>query len=180
MSIVEEMHLVETRVVSLARELGDDPRRFDDALRQARVAVAAPPLPAPQLDALVREAAARCGVDPALVRAVIANESGFDPSATSACGAAGLMQLMPQTARALGVDDPYRPDANVAGGTRYLRSLLDRFHGDVKLAVAAYNAGPGAVAEHGGVPPYAETERYVGAVLDDYARYRACAATRLQ
>ncbi len=107
-------------------------------------------------------------IDPALIEAIVANESGFDPNATSRAGARGLMQLMPRTAESLGVIDPYDPAQNVRGGTRYLRSLLDRF-GDVELAVAAYNAGPGAVERYGGVPPYAETQNYVRNVL---ARYR--------
>ncbi len=121
---------------------------------------------------MVEASAARWDVDPALVNAVIANESGFDPRATSRVGAMGLMQLMPGTAAGLGVGDPYDPAQNIAGGVRYLRGLLDRFNGDVPRAVAAYNAGPGAVEKYGGVPPYQETQRYVAAVLDSYRRYR--------
>ncbi|TAM62530.1 lytic transglycosylase domain-containing protein [bacterium] len=121
---------------------------------------------------MVDASAARWNVDPALVNAVIANESGFDPQATSKVGAMGLMQLMPATAAGLGVSDPYDPQQNVAGGVRYLRGLLDRFNGDVSLAVAAYNAGPGAVEKYGGVPPYKETQQYVAAVLDSYRRYQ--------
>ncbi|TAM72928.1 lytic transglycosylase domain-containing protein [bacterium] len=121
---------------------------------------------------MVESSAARWSVDPALVNAVIANESGFDPRATSRVGAMGLMQLMPATAAGLGVGDPYDPAQNIAGGVRYLRGLLDRFDGNVPLAVAAYNAGPGAVEKYAGVPPYQETQRYVAAVLDSYRRYR--------
>ncbi|MDE2573052.1 MAG: lytic transglycosylase domain-containing protein [bacterium] len=121
---------------------------------------------------LVASSSARWNVDPALVNAVIANESGFNPAATSKVGAMGLMQLMPGTAASLGVSDAYDPAQNIAGGVRYLRGLLDRFSGDVSLAVAAYNAGPGAVEKYGGVPPYGETQRYVAAVLDSYQRYR--------
>jgi soluble lytic murein transglycosylase-like protein len=124
------------------------------------------------IDALVTQSAARYGVDPALVRAVIAQESGFDPYATSTTGAQGLMQLMPATAAELGVSDPYDAAQNVDGGTRYLRSLLDRFGGDVRRAVAAYNAGPGAVERYDGVPPYAETRHYVATVLQNYASTR--------
>lgn len=141
----------------------------------AEGAGAAPP-PAPiapeQIDALVRQNAEAWQVDPALIKAVIANESGFDAHATSGAGAQGLMQLMPATAASLGVRDPYDAAQNVAGGTRYLRGLLDRFAGNVRLAVAAYNAGPGAVEKYGGVPPYAETQHYVSNVLGSFDRYR--------
>ena len=109
-------------------------------------------------------------VDPALVKAIIANESGFDPRATSSAGAQGLMQLMPSTAAQLGVTNAYDPVQNIAGGTRYLRGLYDRF-GNWKLAVAAYNAGPGAVHRYGGVPPYRETQNYVASVFGTLRSY---------
>ena len=127
---------------------------------------------------IVREAAAANGVDPNLVDAIVVNESGFNPRATSSAGAQGLMQLMPATAAALGVEDPYNPIQNVSAGARYLRQLLDRFGGDVRLAVAAYNAGPGAVERYGGVPPYSETCRYVERVLETYRRARSAVADR--
>jgi soluble lytic murein transglycosylase-like protein len=117
------------------------------------------------LNALIRQAARRHGVSPALVRAVVAVESGFDPRAVSAKGARGLMQLMPATAAELNVDNVYDPAQNLEGGTRYLRTLLDRFDGDRRLALAAYNAGAEAVRRHGGMPPYAETREYVHKVL---------------
>ena len=117
---------------------------------------------------LVRESAAEAGVDPRLVAAVTKTESNFDPHATSSTGAVGLMQLMPQTARDLGVDDRYDAVQNMRGGSRYLRQLLDRFHGDIPLAVAAYNAGPGAVEKYAGVPPFAETQAYVSRVMERY------------
>jgi len=137
----------------------------------------APGGPAPvapeQIDALVGQNAGTWNVDPALVKAIIANESGFNANATSPVGAQGLMQLMPETAKSLGVSDSYDPAQNVAGGTRYLKGLLDRFNGDVRLAVAAYNAGPGAVQKYGDVPPYAETQNYVQNVLGSYEKYRS-------
>lgn len=130
------------------------------------------PIPPAAIDQLVGQNAATWQVDPSLIKAVIANESGFDAGATSPAGAMGLMQLMPGTAASLGVGDAYNPAQNVSGGTRYLKGLLQRYNGDLRLAVAAYNAGPDAVDKYGGIPPYAETQSYVSNVLDSYARYR--------
>jgi len=117
---------------------------------------------------LAAETARRHGLDPALVLAVVSVESGFRPDAVSRKGAQGLMQLMPGTARELGVADPLDPAANLDGGTRHLNALLQQYKGDLKRALAAYNAGAGAVKRHGGVPPYRETREYVQKVLDRY------------
>ncbi len=117
----------------------------------------------------IEAAAARHGVDPALLKALIRQESNFNPSAVSPAGATGLTQLMPGTAASLGVSDPTDPAQAIEGGAKYLRQQLDRFGGDVEKALAAYNAGPGAVAKYGGVPPYAETQAYVQKVMG-YAR----------
>ena len=129
-------------------------------------------VPPAQIDALVGSNATQMQVDPALIKAIIANESGFNANATSKVGAQGLMQLMPETAAGLGVTNAYDPAQNVMGGTKYIKGLLDRFGGNVRLAVAAYNAGPGAVEKYGGVPPYAETQNYVQNVLASYEKYR--------
>jgi soluble lytic murein transglycosylase-like protein len=123
-------------------------------------------------DDLIKSAAAKYNVDPALVKAVIRAESGFRPDAVSHAGAQGLMQLMPATAAGLGARDPLDPAQNIDAGTHYLRGQLDRFGGDVSLALAAYNAGPGAVAKYGGVPPFRETQNYVKNVLSYYDSYK--------
>ena len=123
-------------------------------------------------EAEINAAATRNGIDPALLKGLVAQESGFDPNARSGAGAVGLTQLMPGTAAALGVTDPTDPAQSLQGGARYLREQLDRFGGDERLALAAYNAGPGAVSKYGGVPPYAETQGYVNKVLANAAGYR--------
>ena len=129
----------------------------------------------------IQAASQKYGVPAALIEGVIQQESGFNPNAQSGAGAGGLMQLMPSTAAGLGVTNVYDPAQSIDGGTHYLRDQLDRFGGDVRLALAAYNAGPGAVATYGGVPPYPETQSYVSDVLENYARYSGGSAqTTLQ
>jgi soluble lytic murein transglycosylase-like protein len=121
-------------------------------------------------------AAASNGIDPALLKGLVSQESGFDPSARSGAGALGLTQLMPGTAASLGVSNPLDPAQSLQGGAQYLRQQLDHFGGDERLALAAYNAGPGAVAKYGGVPPYAETQNYVNSVMAKASAYRGQAA----
>jgi soluble lytic murein transglycosylase-like protein len=121
-----------------------------------------------QISQLVGRASLDSGTPPGLLRAVLMAESDGDPSAISLAGAEGLMQLMPGTASRCGVNDAFDPNQNVDCGAAYLKSLLDRYHGDVTLAVAAYNAGPGAVDKYHGVPPYPETRAYVARVIAAY------------
>jgi soluble lytic murein transglycosylase-like protein len=132
-----------------------------------------PPSGPPAAEAVSRavgRAAAKYGLAPGLIRSVIRAESNFQADAVSPAGALGLMQLMPGTAEDLGVSDPLDVEQNIDGGCRYLRQMLDRFDGDLKLALAAYNAGPGAVEKHNGRVPYAETRQYVSRVLRHFAR----------
>ena len=126
----------------------------------------------------VRAAAAEFGVEEAVVRAIIHAESAFRPNAVSHAGAQGLMQLIPATAERFGVADVFDPNQNIRGGVQYLAWLLQRYNGDLTLAAAGYNAGEGAVDRHGGVPPYAETQRYVQRVGQLAERYRGALAAR--
>lgn len=137
------------------------------------------PAPAPQpglpgvpadVPRLVDQASGRHQVDADFIKSVIRAESGFDPQARSPKGAQGLMQLMPGTAQRLGVQNAFEPGANIDAGTRYLRDLLEQYHGDAAKALAAYNAGPQRVSQYRGVPPYNETRAYVRKVINDYNR----------
>jgi soluble lytic murein transglycosylase-like protein len=124
----------------------------------------------------ITAAASKHGIDPALLAGLVEQESNFDPNAGSPAGAQGLTQLMPATAASLGVTNVHDPVQALEGGAKYLRQQLDRFGGDVARALAAYNAGPGAVERFGGVPPYAETQEYVRRVQANAAEYRAAGA----
>ena len=143
------------RKVILNEDLGQRTRRLSTKLAD---------LPDQRLEPMIQRHSDAQNLDPKLVRALIQAESGYNVKALSNKGAIGLMQLMPDTASDLNVN-PYDPDQNIKGGTMYLRQMIDHFAGKVELAVAAYNAGPGAVEKHGGIPPFAETRDYVKRVL---------------
>jgi soluble lytic murein transglycosylase len=147
------------RKVIFNESLAQRARRFSSRLL---------PTPDTDLDPLIARHSEAQNLDPRLVRAVIQAESGYNRKALSNKGAMGLMQLMPATASLLNVRNPYDADENLRGGTTYLRSLIDRFAGSLELAVAAYNAGPGAVEKHRGIPPFQETREYVRRVLSLY------------
>ena len=125
-----------------------------------------------EIEGLIDKYAAKTGLDADFVKSVIKQESGFNPQATSHCGAMGLMQLMPATAQGLGVTNAYDAEQNIYGGTKYLKGLLDRFDNNKELALAAYNAGPNAVKKYNGIPPYAETQNYVKKVMQNYDKLK--------
>ena len=144
----------------------------DSRFQRLRKGAPVVPIDSREIQKLIREGARRYGLDPELIKAVIRVESNYDPSAVSVAGAMGLMQLMPETALGLGVENAFNPSENILGGTKLLSRLLDRFNGDLTLTLAAYHAGAKRVEEHGGVPPIPQTRRYIRKVLSAYKVYR--------
>lgn len=153
-------------------------RDMEETLTTDDVASAADRSPKPALKptvlfhSIIKRAAAQYQIDPDLVRAIIFAESGYDPMAMSKKGAMGLMQLMPKTAEAMGVEDCFDPEHNIFGGVKYFKNLFVQFDGDVELALAAYNAGSRRVREFNGVPPFKATEQYIQKVMKRYNKYK--------
>jgi hypothetical protein len=155
----------DTSTVWPSRLVGMVAPAMDPTVQNDAVAQSGEHTTVPDIQAIIQSASQKYGVPASLIRAVIEQESGMNPYAESSAGALGLMQLMPETARSLGIKDPLNPAENIDGGTKYLAQLLQQFGGNTALALAAYNAGPGAVQAYGGIPPFPETEQYVSRVL---------------
>lgn len=167
-----EVTPVEDLIMQAAENYGVDPQTVKGIVEyinqhQTQMSAQIPSVESTSIEDLITQTAYAYGVDPELVKAIAIAESDMNQDEISPVGAIGVMQLMPETAAGLGVD-PYDTNENIAGGTKYLKQMLDTFDGDVPLAVAAYNAGPGAVKKYGGIPPYSETKNYVGRVMDMY------------
>jgi len=166
--VSQRIQQIQDRINALEQKLDpNDSQQPFNAVLQGQLS------PAPDKSALedmVTSQAQAQGVDPSLVKAVVQTESGFNPQAVSSAGAMGLMQLMPQTANTLGVKSALDPMQNIQGGTQYLKTLLNKYH-DVPKALAAYNAGPGAVDKYGGIPPYTETQNYVSKIMNLQQQY---------
>ncbi|HPA73161.1 MAG TPA: lytic transglycosylase domain-containing protein [Spirochaetota bacterium] len=156
----------------LSRRIDDAPAPGNGNAMRYPAADALDSMSAAAFRDLARDYAARNRLSPSLVNAVIEAESSYNPRAVSPRGAMGLMQLMPEVAQSLGVENPFEPEENIRGGVTHLRRLMDKYRGDYRLALAAYNAGEGAVDRAGGVPDYPETREYVNRVIQSYLRNR--------
>ena len=166
--VLDQLHEEQSQVAAIEADLQKQGQTLWDAIEQINAELADGQLTSSQLFSLVQSISAVYGIDPLLVMAVIQEESGGNTKAISSAGAKGLMQLMPGTASELGVTDPFNPQQNVHGGIAYLAYLIKLFNGNIRYALAAYNAGPNAVKEYGGIPPYPETENYVNNIMYMY------------
>jgi len=170
----ETTNLVQSEPDPISIALFGLPSRLNLSARPAQPDPVSDSEETPELpfDHIIQKAAGRYEVDPSLVKAIIMAESSYNPKAVSRKGAMGLMQLMPRTARALGVKDGFDPELNIDAGVRYFRQLLDQFDGDIKLAVAAYNAGSRKVRKYNGIPPFKHTRYYVAKVMEYHQLYQ--------
>jgi len=169
---LQRINMIENRFQSLASYAQKPDAEFQQILDKKVENKKNPTISREKINDLISKYSDKNGLDEDFVKAVINQESGFNPNATSHCGAMGLMQLMPSTAQGLGVTNAYDAEQNIEGGTKYLKGLMDRFNNDKSLALAAYNAGPNAVKKYGGIPPYTETQNYVKSVLSKYDRMK--------
>jgi len=170
---LKRINTIERNFQAMAGELKKPDKEFQSILDASMSSASGDTASRGEINDLIEVYSQKNGLDADFVKAVVKQESGFNPKATSHCGAAGLMQLMPGTARGLGVTNPYDAEQNVRGGTKMLSNLLKTYGGNKELALAAYNAGGGAVKKYGGIPPYAETQRYVKSVLSMYGKFKS-------
>lgn len=169
---LQRINAIEQQFQKLAGEVKKPDGDFQKVLDASMRSQSGEDVSKNEINELIDAYSQKNGLDADFVRAVVKQESGFNEKATSRCGAAGLMQLMPGTAKGLGVINPYDAEDNIKGGTKMLSNLLKTYGGNKELALAAYNAGGGAVKKYGGIPPYGETQRYVKNVLSIYNRYK--------
>ena len=169
---LQRIQNIEQQFQKLTGEVNKPSNEFQGILDASMRTMSGEDVSKEEICGLIDEYSQKNGLDANFVKAVVKQESGFNEKATSHCGAAGLMQLMPGTAKGLGVKNPYDAEDNVRGGTKMLANLLKTYGGNKELALAAYNAGGGAVKKYGGIPPYQETQNYVKNVLSIYNRYK--------
>lgn len=165
--VLQRIDAIEQRFSKPTQAAGNFPSALSQAEQKLKPVTAGPG--SGEIAKMVQVASQKYGVDPKLALAVAQTESNMTADVVSSAGAVGVMQLMPDTARAMGVRNVYDPRENIDGGVKYLKQMLTTFNGDIEKAVAAYNAGPGAVTKYAGVPPYSETQAYVGKVLALYS-----------